>query len=41
MALAHSGTVFEDNRVTGDSWAEFKASGKCNNGLVWLPYIPG
>ncbi len=34
MALVHSKTDFEDSRVTGASWAAFKASGKCNNGQV-------
>ena len=28
MALVHSKTDFEDNRVSGESWATFKASGK-------------
>merc|ERR1712196_461854 len=34
MLLTHSSTEFTDNRVTGDSWAAFKASGKCANGQV-------
>ena len=36
MALTHSKTAFTDNRVTGQAWLDFKASGKCNNGQVWL-----
>jgi glutathione S-transferase len=34
MLLTHSKTPFTDNRVTGDSWAAFKASGKCANGQL-------
>lgn len=34
MALAHSKTLFEDNRVSGESWVAFKASGKCANGQI-------
>ena len=36
MALVHSKTDFVDNRLAmgGESWAAFKASGKCNNGQV-------
>merc|ERR1711990_943015 len=34
MLLTHSKTEFTDNRVTGESWAAFKASGKCANGQV-------
>ena len=41
MCLVHSGTDFEDNRVTGDSWAKFKASGKCNNGQVPVLEVDG
>jgi len=41
MALVHSKTDFEDNRVTGESWAAFKASGKCNNGQVPVMEVAG
>lgn len=41
MALAHSKTEFEDNRVTGESWVAFKASGKCNNGKVPVLEVNG
>jgi len=41
MALSHSKTEFEDNRVTGDSWAAFKVSGKCNNGQVPVLEVNG
>jgi len=41
MALVHSNTEFEDNRVSGDSWAAFKASGKCNNGQVPVLEVAG
>ena len=34
MALVHSKTDFVDSRVSGESWAAFKVSGKCNNGQV-------
>ena len=34
MALVHSKTDFVDNRVTGPSWAAFKASAKCPGGQV-------
>merc|ERR1711934_89686 len=34
MILTHSKTEFTDNRVTGESWQAFKASGKCANGQV-------
>ena len=41
MALTHSKTDFEDNRVSGESWAAFKASGKCNNGQVPVLEVGG
>lgn len=41
MALAHSKTEFEDNRVGGDTWATFKASGNCNNGQVPVLEVDG
>ena len=42
MALVHSKTDFEDNRVShGESWAAFKASGKCNNGQVPVLEVDG
>lgn len=41
MALVHSKTNFEDNRVGGESWAAFKASGKCNNGQVPVLEVNG
>jgi glutathione S-transferase len=34
MLLTHSKTEFTDNRVTGESWAAYKASGKCANGQI-------
>ena len=34
MLLAHSKTPFKDNRVSGETWAAFKTSGKCANGQV-------
>ena len=34
QALTLSGVAFEDVRVTGDSWKELKASGKCEFGSV-------
>jgi len=34
MLLTHSKTEFTDQRVTGESWAAFKTSGKCANGQV-------
>ena len=34
MLLHHSKTDFTDNRVTGESWQAFKASGKCANGQI-------
>ena len=41
LALVHSKTEFEDNRVSGESWAAFKASGKCNNGQVPVLEVGG
>ena len=41
MALVHSKTAFDDNRVTGDAWAAFKTSGKCNNGQVPVLEVDG
>jgi len=41
MALSHGKIEFEDNRVTGASWAEFKASGKCANGQVPVLEVEG
>ena len=41
MALVHSKTAFEDNRVGGETWAAFKTSGKCNNGQVPVLEING
>ena len=41
MALVHSKTEFEDNRVGGATWAAFKASGKCNNGQVPVLEVDG
>lgn len=41
MALVHSKTAFEDSRVTGESWAAFKASEKCNNGQVPVLEVSG
>ena len=34
MALVHSKTPFEDNRVSGPAWAAFKASAKCASGQI-------
>ena len=34
MLLAHAKVDFEDCRVTGQVWADLKASGKCPNGQV-------
>ena len=41
MALVHSKTAFEDNRVGGETWVAFKASGKCNNGQIPVLEING
>ena len=41
MALVHSKTDFVDSRVSGESWAAFKASGKCNNGQVPVLEVAG
>jgi hypothetical protein len=41
MALAHSKTEFEDSRVSGETWAAFKASGKCNNGQIPVLEVNG
>ena len=41
MALVHSKTEFDDNRVSGPAWAAFKASGKCNNGQVPVLEVDG
>lgn len=34
MALTHAKVDWVDNRVTGESWAAFKASSKCANGQI-------
>ena len=34
MALWKAGVDYEDKRVSGDSWAEFKASDKCVYGSI-------
>ena len=38
MLLHHAKVEFEDRRVTGDSWKEFKASDQCPSGQipVWI-----
>jgi glutathione S-transferase len=41
MALVHSKTDFDDNRVSGESWAAFKTSGKCNNGQIPVLEVGG
>ena len=41
MALVHSKTDFEDNRVSGESFAAFKASGKCLNGQLPVLEVDG
>jgi len=41
LTLTHSNTEFEDNRVTGDAWAAFKASDKCRSGQVPVLEVGG
>ena len=41
MALVHSKTDFDDNRVSGESFVAFKASGKCANGQLPVLEVDG
>jgi len=41
MALAHGKCNWEDNRVSGESWMEFKNSGKCANGQIPVLEVDG
>jgi glutathione S-transferase len=41
MCLVHSKTEFNDSRVSGQTWTDFKASGKCNNGQLPVLEVGG
>eukprot|EP00593_Proboscia_inermis_P005715 CAMPEP_0171322280 /NCGR_PEP_ID=MMETSP0816-20121228/114861_1 /TAXON_ID=420281 /ORGANISM="Proboscia inermis, Strain CCAP1064/1" /LENGTH=225 /DNA_ID=CAMNT_0011820717 /DNA_START=80 /DNA_END=757 /DNA_ORIENTATION=- len=41
MALAHGKCDWEDNRVSGEGWKEFKSSGKCANGQIPVLEVDG
>jgi glutathione S-transferase len=41
MCLVHSKTEFNDSRVSGQTWTDFKAPGKCNNGQLPVLEVGG